>query len=147
MNIFSTLLLFIISFKSVQRLSSSVTKDRNNRTVINKDTLAPVLYFSTTKLPQYPGGGKGLKDFIDNNFKWPSENISFDGSVVVSFIVETNGRISNTKVVSCKVPAIEREIIRVFSLMTDWIPGTSASGQVRTLMFLPVRVSLKDGGE
>ena len=108
------------------------------------DTSGQVLYLYTDKLPQYPGGSFALSRFIDSTIKWPSEDIDFEGTIVVSFVIDENGRINDIKVINSKISAIDQEAIRVVSQMPEWIPGVLDNKKVQTLLYLPVTFKLKE---
>lgn len=70
----------------------------------------------------YPGGEEALFKFLRDNIKYPEEasKNNIGGCVVVQFIVEADGSVSNIKIVSSVHPALDAEALRVVSLMPKW---------------------------
>ncbi|MBR1550076.1 MAG: energy transducer TonB [Bacteroidales bacterium] len=94
--------------------------------------------------PEYPGGMEALYQFIASNIKYPgSPETSVNGKVVVSFVIEKDGSISNAKVVRELAPGFGDEALRVVKLMPKWKPGRQNGEPVRVQFNLPVNFSQK----
>ena len=78
-------------------------------------------------------GMKGLMAFLSRNVKYPvkAEENGIQGRVICSFIVETDGSISDVKVEIPVDPSLDKEAIRVVKSMPNWIPGTQMGKPVR----------------
>ena len=76
--------------------------------------------------PSYPGGKQALLDFLKENIKYPEQakKDSIEGQVVVSFIVKSDGSITNPQVVKSLHPLLDAEALRVINLMPKWKPGS-----------------------
>ncbi len=76
-------------------------------------------------MPEYPGGGKEIKKFITMNTRYPSsaKQIKFQGRVLISFIVNEDGKIKDIRPATPKAPVLMQEGMRVVSLLSDWEPG------------------------
>lgn len=75
--------------------------------------------------PSFPGGTNALNTFIASNLKYPiaaAEN-GIQGRVIVKFIVEKDGSISNVEVDRSVDPYLDNEAMRVVKAMPKWIPG------------------------
>lgn len=70
----------------------------------------------------YLGGEEALFKFLRDNIKYPEEasKNNIGGCVVVQFIVEADGSVSNIEIVSNVHPALDAEALRVVSLMPKW---------------------------
>ena len=96
--------------------------------------------------PEYPGGMDGLMKFLSENIKYPksAEKNGVQGTVVLQFIVEKSGAISNVKVVRSVDKALDNEAIRVVKKMKHFIPGYNEDhAPVRVLYTLPVKFKLE----
>lgn len=85
-----------------------------------------------------------LLSFLGSNLRYPSiarEN-GIEGTVVVQFIIETDGRIADAKVVRDIGAGCGEEALRVVKAMPDWIPGKQRGREVRVQFNLPVRFQL-----
>lgn len=75
--------------------------------------------------PSFPGGTNALNTFIASNLKYPvwAQEKGIQGRVVVKFIVEKDGSISNVEVDRSVNPGLDNEAMRVVKAMPKWIPG------------------------
>lgn len=96
------------------------------------------------RMPQYPGGPSRLFEFLSANIHYPAdaENSNTQGRVVVSFVVEDDGSISNAHVVRSVAPSLDAEALRVVNSMPNWIPGSEDGKAVRVKYTLPVTFRL-----
>ena len=64
------------------------------------------------EMPEFPGGGKAMMQWLSHNIQYPKDAIEakIEGRVVVSFIVEKDGSISNAEV---KKDVYKRQIMRL----------------------------------
>lgn len=106
-----------------------------------------VIEFEKAKYPpEYPGGMEGLMKFLSENIKYPksAEKNGVQGTVVLQFIVEKTGAISNVKVLKSVEKALDNEAVRVVKSMKHFIPGYNEDhAPVRVLYTLPVKFKLK----
>ena len=75
--------------------------------------------------PTFPGGEEALKKYIVENTKYPAiamEN-GVEGIVVIGFMVNTDGTLSDLKVEKFVDPDLEKEALRVVSGMPAWLPA------------------------
>ena len=77
------------------------------------------------QMPSFPGGPSALMEWLSNNVKYPvvAQENGVQGRVVVSFVVERDGSITDVKVVRGVDPSLDREASRVVRAMPRWIPG------------------------
>ena len=97
--------------------------------------------------PSFPGGTKALLDYISENTVYPEEARKQDlsGRVVLTFYIETDGSVSNVKVLKSVHPLLDSEAVRVVSSMPKWTPGTRDGRPVRQRMGLPITFGGKEG--
>lgn len=97
-------------------------------------------YFQYDKRAQFPGGIKALYSFLKENLYYPEAmNRGIKGSVIVQFMVDTDGWVSNVKVFKSVDPLLDAEAVRVAQLMPRWIPAEKDGKTVRSIFRLPVR--------
>jgi protein TonB len=104
----------------------------------------PVLSGTLDRLPEYPGGINKFYEYVGNNIEKPEidEHLSMI-SVIMSFIIEKDGTMSNIKVLRSSDKNLEREAIRVLrTLKVKWAPGYKDGEKMRTLYTLPIKVAL-----
>lgn len=88
--------------------------------------------------PQFPGGS--VNGWLADHIKYPvvaAEN-GISGRVVVQFVVERDGSVSQVKVVRGVDPSLDKEAQRVISSMPKWIPGKQNGQAVRSRFTVPV---------
>jgi|GEM_PF-2965901 len=102
----------------------------------------PVYTVQLTVQPEFPGGITELNSFIYKNFRLPHTDIDIDTKIHVSFVIETDGSISNIKVRKDPGYGLGAEAVRVLKLLTTkWKPGEIHGKIVRTAYFIPITVS------
>jgi TonB family protein len=96
-------------------------------------------------LPEYPGGDKACRDFLQKNLVYPKEakEKGIQGKVYVSFTVEKDGSITQVEVVR-GIEDLNEEAIRVIKMMPKWKPGTEFGKIVPIRFTMPIRFSLGD---
>lgn len=96
--------------------------------------------------PSFPGGMEAMYKFLAENIKYPQEakdnNIS--GKVYVTFVVETDGRITNPRLLRDIGGGCGQEAIRVVKSMPRWNPGKNNGQPARVQFNLPVNFTLTD---
>ena len=101
-------------------------------------------YQVVEEMPEYPGGmGECLK-FLDENVKYPVEaqKAGVQGKVIVQFVVESDGSITNPVIVRSVDPHLDGEAIRAVSLMPRWKPGKQKGQPVPVKYTIPVAFRL-----
>ena len=96
-------------------------------------------------MPTFPGGEEALFDFLTSSLIYPSvarEN-GIEGVVVIQFIVEKDGSISDIKVLRPIGGGCSEEAIRVMKKMPKWIPGKQRNVPVRVKFTLPIRFKMQ----
>ena len=97
------------------------------------------------EMPEFPGGQAAMMKWLSKNINYPpiaAEN-NIQGRVMVSFVVEPNGSISNVKIVRGVDPNLDKEAMRVVGKMPKWKPGMQTGKPVRARFTLPVQFRLQ----
>ncbi len=96
------------------------------------------------KFPEFPGGIDSLQSFLIQNTNYPKVAIekNVQGTVMVEFVVEKDGSISNVVVKESLSPECDNEAVRVVKSMPRWMPGESKGEKVRVYYNLPFRFAL-----
>lgn len=105
----------------------------------------PVNIAMVEQKPSFPGGDAAMYTWLGQNINYPpaAAEEGASGKVIVQFIVEKDGSISNVKVVRGKHPALDAEAVRVVKKMPKWTPGRNNGMPVRVTYNLPVSFQLK----
>lgn len=97
------------------------------------------------QMPSFPGGDGALMEFLSKNIKYPvvAQENGVQGRVVVSFVVERDGSITDVKVARSVDPSLDKEAVRVVKSMPNWIPGKQNGSSVRVKYNVPVSFRLQ----
>ena len=113
-------------------------------TVIGYAQFTDKVYESVEVMPEFPGGQAELLKFVAKSIKYPTEaqRRGAQGRVIVKFVVETNGSISNIHVVKSIDPLLDAEAIRVCTTMPTWASARQEGKAVRCYYTIPVTFRL-----
>ena len=97
------------------------------------------------QMPQFPGGPQALFEYLSKNIKYPvvAEENGIQGRVIVTFVVERDGSITDVKVAKSVDPSLDKEAQRVVRSMPHWIPGKQNGAAVRVKYTVPVTFRLQ----
>ena len=128
----------VVEKNDVQDLNSA----NNVQTVALQDTAV----FEVVEVPpRFPGGEIELMKFISRNVKYPAEarDKHVQGRVILTFIVEKDGSISNVRVARPVDPSLNAEAIRVVQSMPKWEPAKQRGQAVRVRYTVPIQFRLQ----
>ena len=113
------------------------------KTVVSKTNQN--VYDVVEQNPEYPGGMPAMIEFLQANIKYPEDAIkqNIGGRVIVMFVVEPDGSLSNVRVARKVFPSLDDEAVRVVKSMPKWEPGKEKGRPVRVNFTLPVVFSYK----
>lgn len=97
------------------------------------------------QMPMFPGGDAALMSYLANNIHYPTVAAENDvqGRVVVGFVVERDGSITDVRILRGVDPSLDREAMRVVKSMPRWTPGKQNGSAVRVKYQVPVAFRLQ----
>ena len=97
------------------------------------------------EMPEFPGGMAECMKFLSKNIKYPtiSQENGVQGRVIVQFVVNRDGSIVDPVVVRGVDPYLDKEALRVISMMPKWKPGKQRGKAVRVKYTVPVMFRLQ----
>lgn len=112
----------------------------------NIDIVSSEVYSIVDKMPFYPHGERELAGFIAHQLRYPKEarQQGIEGRILCSFIVGSDGSISNIEVVQGLNPQLDNEAVRVLSLMPRWTPGEKDGQKVNVKCLLPIDFTIDE---
>lgn len=126
-------------------VSFSKAPQSNNPAPVSQ---APRELFELAQAPKFPGGEKGLLQYLKENIHYPegAKVANIQGAVAVVLVLDETGRVS--EVTCIKSPNnrqdLAEEVIRVVRAMPQWTPGIGKDGRpVRVRYTLPVKFKLQ----
>ncbi|RMG54922.1 MAG: TonB family protein [Bacteroidetes bacterium] len=98
----------------------------------------PLVYSDV--MPEYPGGQSAINRFIHKRIKYPLEALErkVEGRVVVQFVVNADGTLSDIKVVQGIGAGCDEEALRVVRSMGRWKPGEFKGQKVPVYQSIPI---------
>lgn len=104
-----------------------------------------VVFEVVEQQPQFPGGEQKMKEFLSTNLKYPAlakEN-GVSGTVVVTFVVQKNGKIVDIKILKGIGAGCDEEAVSAVQKMPNWTPGKLKGKKVNVSLNLPIEFRLK----
>ena len=122
-----------------------ITTVKHQKELYNEQISQPDVFDKVNEAPQFPGGMAGMMQYLSSNIRYPEDarEAGTQGRVIVSFIVEKDGSISNAKVAKPTYSSLDEEALRVVSAMPKWVPGKQNGEAVRVKYAVPVSFRLK----
>jgi protein TonB len=111
-------------------------------------TSAPIvenkIFQVVEQMPEFPGGEEALMKFIQNNINYPDMERENDiqGRVVVGFVVNEDGSLSDISVKKGVSSGIDKEAVRVVKKLPNFKPGKQQGKAVRVSYVLPIMFKL-----
>ncbi len=99
-------------------------------------------YFEVDQLPQFNHQNKNLSEYILDKFTWP-QNLHVNGEIIVSFIVNHNGKVENIRIVNSLGSICDEYSKSLFEDIPNFEPGKINSKSVKVRMFFPIKFVLK----
>lgn len=98
------------------------------------------VFDTVDQMPEYPGGMQAMIEFLQANMKYPEDAAKqkMEGRVMVQFVVETDGSVTDVHVAKQVFPSLDAEAIRVVQAMPKWTPGKEKGKVVRVKYNLPI---------
>ncbi|MBK6483849.1 MAG: energy transducer TonB [Chitinophagaceae bacterium] len=104
----------------------------------------PEIFMYVEQMPEFPGGQTELIKYLQKNLRYPAaarEN-GIEGKVVLQFVVDESGKISDLQVVRDIGGGCAEEATRVVKNMPPWKPGKQNGNAVKVYFKLPVTFKL-----
>jgi protein TonB len=101
-------------------------------------------YQVVEQMPEFPGGEDAMRKFIGANVQYPDSARMHDvqGRVVVGFVVNEDGSLSDVIIKKGVSWDIDREAIRVVKLLPKFKPGMQQGKLVKVQFVLPIAFKL-----
>ena len=133
-------------------VASMKTNQVETASVAVKDTLMPdePVFEVVEQMPEFPDGGMaGLMEYFKKNLRYPEEakKAGMQGRVVVQFLINKNGAISDASVLRSVDRLLDAEAVRLVRSMPRWKPGMQKGKAVTVKYTVPVLFKLDEVDE
>ena len=97
------------------------------------------------RMPEFPGGQSSLLRYLAQKIKYPviAQENGIQGRVSCSFVIGTDGALSDVKVIRGVDPSLDAEAVRVIKSMPKWKPGVQNNMEVAVKYTVPVTFRLQ----
>ena len=119
---------------------------REKTTQTHKDTTTDdKIYEVCEQMPIFEGGDAALLKYLRENLKYPdnTKDRGVQGRLVIGFIVEKDGSLTDVKVLRPVDIDLDAEVLRLVKGMPKWIPGRHNGQRVRVRYLLPIHICLQ----
>lgn len=108
------------------------------------DNTMPQVFTAVDVQPQFPGGDVAFGKFLGRTIRYPASAYknNVQGRVIITFVVEKDGTLSNIKVLRGIGSGCDEEAMRAFKASPPWLPGMQKGKPVRVQFSMPVAFSL-----
>jgi hypothetical protein len=98
-------------------------------------------FVSLEKQPVYPGGIKNFYKYLRQNLVIPARLRYTSGKVLVSFVIEKDGSVTNATLIEGLDPKIDKIVLKVIGNCPDWEPGMQDGKNVRVKYNIPIAIN------
>jgi len=146
--------LFFFTASSVNNVSAQTTQqevkqsEKQGVKTQQKSNGDEQIFMVVEQMPSYPGGQEAMYKYIAENIKYPEEarTKGIQGKVIMTFVVEKDGSVSDVKVIRGIGSGCDEEGVRVVKGMPKWTPGKQNGEFVRVQFNLPINFALDEKG-
>lgn len=102
------------------------------------------IYVAVEKQAEFPGGTPALMRWLSMNIRYPEDahKNNVQGRVIVKFVINTDGSISDATVIKKVSPSLDNESVRVIMAMPKWEPAENNGKKVASYYNLPITFKL-----
>ncbi len=112
---------------------------------VEEEVVEEEIFTIVEQMPTFPGGEAELMKYLGKNTKYPAiaKDAGIQGTVFVTFVVDTDGKVKDVRVLRSIGGGCDEEAIRVVENMPDWSPGRQRGKNVKVQYNLPIRFTLR----
>mgnify|MGYP006290056453 CR=1 FL=1 len=126
--------------------SETVTIKKENNSNIAEEG-GEELFFIVEEMPTFNGGDAAVefRKYIAENLEYPEKAArnGIAGKVIIQFVVNPSGEVTNVTVVRGVDSSLDREAVRVVESSPDWTPGKQKGKKVGVVFTFPITFALK----
>lgn len=139
-----TLTYSVSDAQTVKTNTKSTSKTPVTTTTNSVPVIQPEEVYNYAKVevrPSYPGGLEAFYKNIQGSIVYPKQAVesNLSGTVVVKFIIEKDGTITNAKIITSIGGGCDEEALKVIQKSPKWNPGSIKGKPVRVQHMLPIK--------
>ncbi len=133
--------------KNINSLVNSISKSSKENIIPFSDVEYVPLFSDCDgdSYDQYDCFSTKMQEHINSNFTYPEEALDkkMEGTVLVSFVIDTNGNVTNIKTISSKnTEILKEEAVRIVSMLPKFIPGENDKQKVNVAYSFPMEFKI-----
>lgn len=103
------------------------------------------VYVVVEEMPEFPGGVVKMNEYLSNSIIYPEYAVenNIEGRVIVEFVVNTDGTITDTQIKQSVHELLDNEALRIVKAMPRWKPAKQKGKLVRVKYTLPINFNLE----
>ena len=112
----------------------------NNKNYTYRNSKGEIIESDWLTMPEFPGGETERNKFLSENIVYPTSiaQKGYQGTVYVSFVIESDGKVTEIRLLRGSAAELNEEALRGVALMPKWIPGTRKGKPVRVSFNMPI---------
>ncbi len=125
-----------------EKIKSSANNEFTEKPISGPDSESDLQLYDIASVetkPDYIGGLQKFYQFIAENYRVPDIQ-GINGKVIVSFIVEKDGSLTDIKVIKDIGYGAGKEAVRVLEICPKWAPGRQNGKPIRCIYSLPISI-------
>ena len=124
--------------------NNDTTQQKAKSMVVQTDTISEPMVFGmpAEQMPYFRDGEQALEAWIQENKQYP-EGCRESGRVIVSFMIQEDGTVTDGKVIKSVCPELDQEALRLVSIMPKWAPGSIGGKRMPMRYTMPVTFNLE----
>lgn len=125
------------------RLFGQTNISQEKCTTLFDTTINRTIYLSADTMPEFTYGQDSLMKFLSNNVKFPDTEADCEGIIFITFIVETDGKMTNHRVLRGICAPFDKEALRVAKLIPTFKAGKCDGKNVPVRYIIPIKFTLQ----
>lgn len=138
----------VVTFKGSDDINAPLAKSKEEAEVTSSEITeeAQEAFIVVEQMPEFPGGTDELQKYLSNNIRYPVAALEngVQGRVICEFVVNSDGKVTNVRIVRGVDPTLDAEALRVINAMPLWKPGKQRGKAVKVRYTLPVNFKMQN---
>jgi len=138
----------VVTYKGSEDINAPIPKSMDEAEATSNQITedAQEAFIVVEQMPEFPGGTDELQKYLNNNIRYPVVALEngIQGRVICEFVINSDGKVTNAKVVRGVDAALDAEALRVINNMPLWKPGKQRGKAVKVRYTLPVNFKLQN---
>jgi TonB family C-terminal domain len=138
----------VVTYKGSEDINAPIPKSTEEAEATSSQITedAQEAFIVVEQMPEFPGGTEELQKYLNNNIRYPVSALEngIQGRVICEFVINSDGRVTNAKVIRGIDASLDAEALRVINNMPPWKPGKQRGKAVKVRYTLPVNFKLQN---